>query len=45
MEDCFISSNVKYTYDNNKYCKNGISILNEEGTEIDEASFKRLIQK
>lgn len=45
MGECFISSNVEYTYDNDKYSKNGISLLNEEGTEIDEVSFKRLIQK
>ncbi len=45
MEDYFISSNIRYAYDNNKYLKNGTPILNEDGDNIDEPCFKRYIQK
>lgn len=45
MTEYFVSSNNKYTYEENKYLRNGVSLLNEDGNEMDEVSFKRLIQK
>lgn len=45
MAEYFISSNNKYTYEENKYLKNDVVLLDEEGNEIDETTFKRLIQR
>ena len=45
MIEYFISSNNKYTCEGNKYLKNDGALLDEEGNEIDESTFKRLIQR
>lgn len=45
MEAYFVSSNIKYTYDDDKYFKNGTPLVDENGDVIDEVSFKRFIQK
>lgn len=45
MIEYFKSVNNKYTYDNDKYLKNGTPLMNEDGTIINDASFKLLIKK
>lgn len=45
MIEYFISSNNRYTYEENTYLKNGVTLVNEDGNKIDEISFKRLIKK
>jgi hypothetical protein len=44
MIECFKSANSKYTFDNDKYFKNGIDILDENGKDIDAYTFKQLIK-
>lgn len=45
MIECFKSANSKYTFDNDKYFKNGIDIWDENGKDIDAHTFKQLIKK
>lgn len=45
MTEYFISSNNKYSCEEKIYWKNGSIITNEEGNNIDENLFKRLIKK
>ena len=45
MIEYFKSVNNKYTYDNDKYLKNGTPLMDEDGNIINDASFKLLIKK
>lgn len=45
MVECFISINCRYAYEKDKYLKNGIALVNDEGKTIGEDSFKKLIKK
>lgn len=45
MEDYYISTNLKYAVENNKYYKNGVVLTNEDGSLKDELAFKSLIKK
>lgn len=45
MAEYFISSNIKYAYEDGKYLKNGAELLDPDGKSIDDALFKRYIQK
>lgn len=45
MVECFISTNCRYAYEKDKYLKNGIALVNDEGKTIGEDSFKKLIKK
>ena len=45
MIEYFISSNIKYSYEDEKYLKNGAELLDEDGKDIDADLFKRHIQK
>ena len=45
MTEYFISSNIKYAYEDGKYLKNGAELLDEDGNNINEALFKRYLQK
>ena len=40
MIEYFISSNIKYAYEEEKYLKNGAELLDEDGKSIDAALFK-----
>ena len=44
MIEYFKSVNNKYTYDNDKYLKNGTPLMDEDGNIINDASFKLLIR-
>ncbi|MCH5250693.1 MAG: SIR2 family protein [Lachnospiraceae bacterium] len=41
----FISSNSIYTHDGNDYCKNGIKLINEDGSPMTDSAFNLLIKK
>ena len=43
MIEYFKSVNNKYTYDNDKYLKNGNPLMDENGNIINDVSFKLLI--
>ncbi|MBR2948858.1 MAG: SIR2 family protein [Lachnospiraceae bacterium] len=45
MTEYFISSNIKYAYEEGKYLKNGAELLDEDGKSIDAVLFKHYIQK
>lgn len=45
MLEFYISSSAKYTYVDDKFYKNDIPLLDENGDDIDEALFKRFIKK
>lgn len=45
MIEYFISSSIKYSYEDEKYLKNGAELLDEDGKDIDADLFKRHIQK
>lgn len=45
MTDCFVSSNAKYSCKGENYFKNDTQILDETGKGINDALFKRYIQK
>lgn len=45
MVEFYISSSAKYTYADDKFYKNDIPLLDENGDDIDEALFKRFIKK
>lgn len=45
MIEYFKSVNNKYTYDNDKYLKNGTPLMDEDGNIINDTSFKLLIKK
>ena len=45
MVEYYISSNAKYAYVDDKFCKNDIPLLDENGDDINEALFKRFIKK
>lgn len=45
MIEYFKSINNKYTYDNGKYLKNEIPLMDEDGNNINDALFKLLIKK
>ena len=41
MIEYFISSNIKYSYEDEKYLKNGAELLDEDGKDIDADLFKK----
>lgn len=45
MVDCYISTNSKYAFENDEFYKNGVALINEDGTPMDELAFKALIKK
>ena len=45
MIDYYVSSNVRYSMQDERYYKNGIELVTEEGSAIAESEFKSLIKK
>ena len=45
MVDCYISANSKYEFENNKFYKNGVILSKDDGSPIDEPTFKSLIKR
>lgn len=45
MTDYYVSSNVRYSMQDERYYKNGIELVTEEGSAIAESEFKSLIKK
>lgn len=45
MVDCYISANSKYEFENNTFYKNGVILSKEDGSPIDEPTFKSLIKR
>lgn len=45
MTTHYVSSNVTYTSENNVFYKNGMALTNQNGRQIDDASFELLIKK
>lgn len=45
MVDCYISTNSKYAFEDDKFYKNGVVLINENGIPIDELAFKSLIKR
>lgn len=45
MEDCYISANSKYEFENNTFYKSGAILSKEDGSPMDESTFKSLIKR
>jgi len=45
MEDCYISANSKYEFENNTFYKSGAILSKEDGSPMDEPTFKSLIKR
>ena len=45
MVDCYISANSKYEFENNTFYKSGAILSKEDGSPMDESTFKSLIKR
>lgn len=45
MENCYISANSKYEFENNTFYKSGAILSKEDGSPMDEPTFKSLIKR
>lgn len=45
MVDCYISANSKYEFENNTFYKSGAILSREDGSPMDESTFKSLIKR